>query len=276
MKHSFLMAMIFSHFFLLFSATADPSTRLSTDWEAGLLDLTITRDVESFSPAERNRLGMEVDQDLIDEFTVSAGSLRISSAMSISDWLNKNPARFPEFIEGVKKLKLKGSSYTRDFSQLTFRYSAMLFPDIAAVFIEHSQGYLPPVHLTFQPAADFTGILIYVKGVYPVQGEERRDRLSPALFPRIWDDQMNLVFSPGMMDASLLLHEGAVCYSDDLTSPEVKDRIGPNPIRILTRRIFGLVPTDPVIPASDARAVLNSQKGKELLSTGRIAFIYGE
>ncbi len=254
---------------------AEPKTELQIDWDQGMLDLAISREVAVFSPAERNRLGMEVQRDLVDEFLKSAGSIQISSSMTINEWLHKNPSRFPDLIDGINNLKLKGSSYSRDFSELTFRYSARLFPDIAAVFIDHYQGYLPASNLAFQPTADFTGILIYAKGEFPVQGEARKDRIYPALFPKIWDEEMNLVFSQEMMDSPLILSDGTVCYSETIDSADVRGRIGPNPIRILPRRIFGLVPTDPVIPGGDARSILNSSKGKELLSTGRIAIIYG-
>ena len=148
-----------------------------------------------------------------------------------------------------------------------------LFPDIAEVFIEHRTGYSLPATLFYVPSAPFSGILIYASGELPVHGENRSAPLEPALFPRIWDSDMNLLFESRMMDREDLLKTGPVAYADSLDAPAIAERVGRNPIRILARGVFGLAPTDPIIPREDALAIRNSPEGAELLRRGKIMIV---
>ena len=256
--------------------SGDPITRLFTDWNEGIIQLEVVRDVSGFDPAERNRIHMEVERNLAEEFLSVAGNLQLSSSLSLSSWIEQNPAGMADLVETAEAMQLNGSSYSKDFNNLTFRFSANLFPDFARIFIQHSAGYIPRPSMFYAPSAAYTGILIYARGEYPVYGEERKATLSQALFPRIWDEDMNLFFEPEMMASETLLENGTVCYASAADAPAVKDRVGPNPIRILARSLFGLVPTDPVIPRQDALSLLNSEKGRELLTRGRIAIITGD
>ena len=248
-------------------------TLLDTDWAGNEIVMTLTREVEEFTPAERSRVYREAGSDMAGSFISAAADLQIDSATRLSDWILMNPRKLSDLTARIEAAPLEAGTYSREFGSLSLRYRIPLFPDIAGAFIEHRSGYSPPASLFYVPSASFSGILIYASGELPVHGENRSAPLEPALFPRIWDSEMNLLFESRMMDREELLKSGPVGYAESLDAQTIAERIGRNPVRILARGVFGLTPTDPIIPRDDALAILNSPNGTELLRSGKIMIV---
>ncbi|WP_319561525.1 hypothetical protein [Marispirochaeta sp.] len=253
-----------------------PESQVSVDWEEGIIQLTVTHKVDDFSPQQRSRLQQETFRDLGELFLDAAKELRISSSLSLDQWISRNPRRISDLLDAVKTMRPLSSRFSREFGELIFTFHMPLFPDLASVFIDHSRGYTPAPSLFHAPSGNYTGILIYVQDTYPVFGEDRESRISPVLFPRIWDEEMKIVFEPEMMNSEDLLAHGPVSYFRSLTSGELIKRVGPNPIRIAARGLFGIVPSDPIIPRSDALSFLNSPQAWEILQLGKIALVIGD
>jgi hypothetical protein len=248
-------------------------TVLETNWAGNEIVMTLTREVEEFTPAERSRVYREAGSGIAGSFISAAAGLQIDSATRLSDWINTNPRKLSDLTSRIEATPLEAGTYSREFGSLSLRYRIPLFPDIAGTFIEHRRGYTLPASLFYVPSAPFSGILIYASGELPVHGENRSAELRPALFPRIWDTEMKLLFESRMMDREDLLRTGPVAYTDSLNAEAIAKRVGPNPIRILARGVFGLTPTDPIIPREDALAIRNSSEGAELLRRGKIMIV---
>jgi hypothetical protein len=259
------------------SIFADPVSRVDLDWQKGSLSLSVVHKVDDFTPEERSRLRRETFDNLGERFISAAGDLRISSSLSLQDWINRNPRRISDLLEALKDIKPVSSSFSREFGELSFTFQLALYPDLAAVFLDHSRGYTPAPSLFHAASANFTGLLIYAAESYPVHGEEDEESpLVPVLFPRIWDEEMNIVFEPEMMNREDILDRGPVGYFRSLSSEALGERVGPNPVRIAARGLFGIAPSDPIITRSDALSLLNSPRGREILQQGKIAFVMGE
>jgi len=264
---------------LLFALSlfSEPVSRVDIDWQKGSLGLSVVHRVDDFTPEERSRLRRETLSNLGDRFISAAADLRIASSLSLQDWINRNPRRISALLEALKGMEPVSSSFSREFGELTFRFQLALFPDLAAVFLDHSRGYTPTPSLLHGATANFTGLLVYAGETYPVYGEEDEESaLVPVLLPRIWDEEMNLVFEPQMMDREIILERGPVGYFSSLSSEGLEERVGPNPLRIAARGLFGIAPSDPIIPRSDAISLLNSPRVGEILQQGKIAFVMGE
>jgi hypothetical protein len=54
---------------------------------------------------------------------------------------------------------------------------------------------------------------------------------------------------------------------------ELERLVGPNPLRILAREVYGLRPTDPVIDIEDANTILANENNRRLLREGRVAVV---
>ena len=261
---------------LSISLCSEPVSSISIDWQNSLIHLSVIHQVDEFTPEGRSRLQRDTIRNLGDRFISAAKKLRISSALSLEEWINRNPRRISDLLGAAEKLEPVSSNFSREFGELIFTFQLPLFPDFAAVFLDHSRGYTPLPGIFHAPSANYTGILIYARDTYPVFGEEESAEIVPVLFPRIWDEEMNLVFEPEMMDRADILSQGAVGYFTSLSAEGIEERVGPNPLRISARGLFGVVPSDPIILRTDALSLINSPQANEIRKKGRIAFIVDE
>lgn len=66
---------------------------------------------------------------------------------------------------------------------------------------------------------------------------------------------------------------GVVAYTESTNEYEWIDRVGNDPLRILARGVFGVLPTDLIISQADADRLLAHPDNRELLREGRILVI---
>jgi hypothetical protein len=93
---------------------------------------------------------------------------------------------------------------------------------------------------------------------------------------------MNLVFERNMVEPALGQKQGMVHYTGRESimrpTPSALDealitRVGENPLRIMARGVFGVVPTDPIIDREDALLILSSEANRRLLREGKVAIV---
>jgi len=97
--------------------------------------------------------------------------------------------------------------------------------------------------------------------------------LTPCLFPRIYNDLNEEVFSVNFAHHDHLVQNGLVLY----TTQELHNhsRTGDNPLRIKARGVFGNALTDIKISSFDARRMHGSKHNLQLLKECRVAIIIG-
>jgi hypothetical protein len=132
------------------------------------------------------------------------------------------------------------------------------------------------------PAASYTGIIIIANEELPVHGRNTRALPLPCLFPKLWDTDMNLVYERNMLEAEIGQSRGMIRYVSEgavfRPTPsglegDLADLVGPNPLRIIAREVFGNRPTDPVIDRSDALLILAAEGNRRLLREGRVVLV---
>jgi hypothetical protein len=165
------------------------------------------------------------------------------------------------------------SHLSKEMDQFVVRYRFDIYPDIVTPFIEHSRPYPVPRIIDYEPTTSFSGIVIYMKGVFPVHGEEKSEELRPCLFPKIFDQQMQLIVESGMVPPDVLKNRGMAAYTDTLDEKPFINRIGYAPLRIIGTGIFGKHYTDVIIPMEASRKILYSEKNRSLLTEGKILII---
>ena len=143
--------------------------------------------------------------------------------------------------------------------------SSPLFPSRETP-IRRSLGYVA--------TRKFSGLLIHAKGRLPEAGSSRMTAARPALFPRIWDEQMNLVLDKGMCSPEALARWGMVGYALDPDEDAAVLRVGNFPLRLAARGVFGDKPADIVISTDGARKLLTLAENIALLREGRIVIVY--
>lgn len=199
--------------------------------------------------------------------------LIFNSATTIRD----QAVRVPKFLGGLAEIGRRGrKSATRlstDLSAAIITYSYSMNPDLISIFIEHESTYLPEPPIGFFPASSYTGLVIYAKGAYPVHGEDETGQLAAALFPRIYDTDMNLIVDSEMIDPEFLSFWGVVRYAEGEDFLLESDRIGTYPLVTMAREIFGTNRCDVIIPTDVGLKLLADERNRRLITQGRVVII---
>jgi outer membrane protein OmpA-like peptidoglycan-associated protein len=144
---------------------------------------------------------------------------------------------------------------------------------VGALFIKHRIPYTPAAPVEYISTRPYTGILIDARGTLPVQGEFVSAKASPCIFPRVWDETMELIYERNMMTPQSALTSGIVQYAYTDDDAQFGGRIGKDPLRITARRIYGKNRTDPVISRNDALRILTIPENRALLESGRVVIL---
>lgn len=144
---------------------------------------------------------------------------------------------------------------------------------ISSLLVKHRFPYKNPKPIESIASRTYTGIIIDARGDLEVHGEFINDKAVPCFFPKIWDENMNLIYERNMADPEKVSLEGLIHYdwSDDEES--YKDRIGLDPMRIKARKVYGEIRTDPVISREDALKILTVPENLRLLKEGKVVVL---
>jgi hypothetical protein len=248
------------------------------DWELGLLTVEVSFDLDPLTdslPRAKWDAETEIEARRLSFLGEAISAIPVDSARSFGDLLSVDPV-LRESIRGCALEARRDALYlSSDFRRLTARYSVPLFGEkgIASAL---AHGKETPVRrrLGYTASRPFTGILIHARGTLPVGGTSAEAVLKPALFPRIFDQDMSLVMDKSMASPETISRWGMVGYADSLEDSVVTTRAGLNPLRIAARAVFGSNPTDIVIPAEAARQILAVSENIEAMRQGRIVVVY--
>jgi hypothetical protein len=110
--------------------------------------------------------------------------------------------------------------------------------------------------------APFTGLVIDARGL----------GRSPAIAPRIFDEEHNIVYSVDLIERESFNRWGTVQYLND-PHIEITGRVGKNPLRIVAIPDWRLIQTDIAISTADARILLQHDVTRINLKEGRVVII---
>ena len=110
---------------------------------------------------------------------------------------------------------------------------------------------------------NYTGIVIDASGL----------KLSPALFPKIVNEDDKEVYSLGFVSDNSAQDLGLISYVHNLSEAYSSDRAGLNPLRIDALRVSGRLNCDIVITNSDAVRMHQSQSNLKLLEHCQVVVI---
>lgn len=250
--------------------TADVSWDTATLY----LDLTAGREPGDPSlPAARAAAEKAMERALPLICLDAAAAIRTDSRRSLGDVMEKDK----DVLGALRDLYLladRGTgSFTPDLSGLKVRYSIKLFPHLVAPLVRHDRAFQIEHRLDWEPTGPFTGILIYARGEYPEYGKPGVARLEPCLLPEIYDQDMNLLAAPYMTDPEILKNTGPVLYTHSLEDKRILDRVGYYPMRITLRQVFGISPTNLVIPREWGDKIRSSREIQQLIARGRVVIV---
>jgi hypothetical protein len=203
--------------------------------------------------------------------------LRVDSSHTLFEVMSGDPRIAGQVRDLLAQARLQDMFLSEDLSRLTMRYVLPLYGDggIVGPFV-HTRATAIHRLLGYVPSRAYTGVLVYAKGTLPAVGTSAEELFEPSLFPRIFDEQMNLVLDRLMCNPSDLAKWGMASCTTGLDENALTARIGLAPLRVAARAVFGTHATDLVISDEAVKQLLSSSENIALLQQGRIAIIYGE
>jgi hypothetical protein len=205
-------------------------------------------------------------------------SILVDSSGTLGDHLAEGAFSLGKAERYALSARVRPPAMTADMEGMRAAYT-MSLGGLSAEFTTSRRPLDPPRVLASLPAAAHTGILIIAGGELPLHGTKRKARLLPCLFPKVWDSDMNLVYDRGMVGSrdTVMVHYAAedsiFQKSPSGLSAELEALVGDKPLRILAREVYGIRPTDPVIDAEDALAIISGEENRALLREGKVAII---
>jgi hypothetical protein len=278
-----LAALLIYSSITLFAIGADQSGEVNPvyhsflDWKGGKFIIEASYEPAGpIDPKSRYKAEQKFHSDLPVVFLESIWEISVDSVHKLGDILETDE----EILKYYQLLSSEGlkeaAGYTPDMKKIRVRYSYPLFGDegLLAPLIDHVRAFPINNVLGFVSTKPFTGIVIYARGEYDVFGKPVRSAFEPALFPRMFDKEMKLVWEKRMCNPDRLKSWGMAAYSDDLDIRHFSPRIGSFPLTIMARGIFGKYYTDFIVPSDSAARLLSLEENRKLLEEGRVLIIY--
>jgi hypothetical protein len=109
---------------------------------------------------------------------------------------------------------------------------------------------------------EYTGIIIDCRGF----------NIVPSLFPKIYSEGLEEIYSINFADPRHVVDEGLIQY----TTKDIQNslRVGKNPLKIEAIGVIGNKPTNIKISSTDARRIHGSKKNIQLLKECRVIVIF--
>jgi hypothetical protein len=250
------------------------SVESSVDWKARILKVRVTLDLGAAGlrlPAGRLEAERMTLRDLPALSKDALFAVRVDSMRDVRRTITEGTLPAEMILSLPKEARLASSSLTKDLRGYRADYELSL-DTVAGLYTSGSHPAPMAAPIDAVPTRDYSGIIIYAKGELPVHGEGLRARAVPCLFPRIYDQNMRLVFDKTMTSPEALASGGMLAYTEDI-GIESWSRVGGDPLRVMALEVFGEGRTDFVISREDAQKILSSAANRELLRLGKIVVV---
>lgn len=226
------------------------------------------------SPGIRQQALNAIREDLPSIFIREISSLKIDSRTTVRDRIAASPSITRVMREQALNGETLSARFSEDFSRfdLVFRYR--LFPDIAGSFISHLEAAQQTPELEYVPSGSYSGIVIFAEGPLPVYGTRRAAELQPALFPKIFDADMELIFEEHFAAPEWIRRWGPLGYFEADDMGLVYSRVGEVPLFVHAVGLFGMHSTDILVSRRSGRQLRADEHILSLLREGKIAVVY--
>ncbi len=251
----------------------------TVDWSSATILVEITHALDPSIPSLVRAKGdaeTDVEGRLPDFLPRAAGPVVVDSSHTYDDVLGADAGLHARVSALTLRARRTDVFLSPDFSTLVERYAVALFGG-QGIALPLLPSRATPIRTLLGDITTrrYTGLLIDARGFLPEAGTARTAALQPALFPRIWDEQMNLVLDKGSCDPESLARWGVAGYARTLDDDVAVVRAGVLPLRLAARGVFGEKATDVVISTEGARQLLALPENIALLREGRVVIVYG-
>lgn len=257
------------------SSTSSMNSQSFIDWTKKEFSSAISFNIKNSGisfPSGRSIAHQEIQKNLPLLIKNPLLTLPLDSSSILGDLIVRQNISLEQIVKIIDDGYRSPSYFSSSLEELNLNHNIDI-QDIARLLIMHNAPYMPITPIEKVASREYTGIVIDCRGSLPVHGEFSTDTAEPCIFPKIWDENMNLIYERNMVQPLFAKENGIVTYSYTENESEYKDIIGKTPLRISARKIFGVQRTDPVISNKDALKILSILENRRLLEEGRVVFL---
>ncbi|MGL1893277.1 MAG: hypothetical protein OCD02_16700 [Spirochaetaceae bacterium] len=260
-------------------ASEDPNAAIwnkTINWEKNRIDIHIKTPLKnSESTLAYKRLKAEnwINDNLTDIFFKNILDIQINSLDTVSEIINKKPEIYFKLDNLGESIESKTNVLSTNLEYLDSVYSFSIYPDFVNVFYTNSNHNKVPKKLDHLDYGDFSGLIIYVPEGIPSYKKQDKASLTKVLFPRIFDEDMNLIMDLSMVEPEYMKKWGMVIYGNSFDENLYQKRIGISPLRIIAKGLFGTNNSDIIISKEEADKLIGSTKNLNIISQSRILII---
>ncbi len=196
----------------------------------------------------------------------------VDSSKSLGDCILERRISLQQITEIIES----GNKTLGYFENKTFLFKMdhkLNLSEIGSLFVRHQSPYAPRKSIERVSSRAYTGIIIDARGKLPVHGEFVESQAYPCLFPRVWNQKMDIVYERNMMESALAKDSGICGYDWSDDERRYRQRVGADPIHIAAKQIFGHNRTDLVISDEDALRIFSVPQNVDLLKNGKIVLL---
>ena len=248
------------------------------DWEKPMLTIDIKAETEKpwTGPSTRYNIDEFISQKAPALMVESMADILLDSENTIASAILSDSSLYRNLIKLSAQVDKTISTAAQNRRSLTIRYEIPIFPHIGSIFVKRLSADLIEEDLRFKATANFTGILIYAGEELPLHGTNRNSLVSPSIFPRIYDEALNLLVDVRTVEPEYLRKWGTAGFSKDKNREYYGKRIGAFPLRTMAIAVFGKNETDLILNETATQRILSSAHNRELLSQGRLMIVYSD
>jgi hypothetical protein len=255
-------------FFILFCLLATGPTSGDMDWETYTLKASATDQVTAFDLLKKEFSNLQYDQSMLvrdflktnTQYSDQVSSLLAEYRVLKQNYLTDGSTEYVYNLSLTNKIMLyilPKPSPVKLVVPMLCPYCGQEWPEGKPV---HPDIKLVPKQIE---TAVYTGIIIDCRGL----------NLKPCLFPKIYNEALDEIYSVNFADQNFIIDQGLVLYT--MQEPHNDPRIGQNPLRIRATDVVGSSRTDIKVTVSNGQRIHGSKNNLNLLRECRLAIIFG-
>ena len=281
-KNIFLMSIIATSFvFLSYGqeiVTKEEATMKSTssvDWIKTQFSSKISLDIQKANiqlPSGKSAATKRIEMQLPELIKDPLLTLNVDSSVKLGDMIIHQNLTLEQLTHIIDKSRRSPGVLSTTSNEMLVT-NTINMNEIGSLMVKHNVPYKAQTPIETISSRSYTGIVIDARSILPVHGEYTVENVEPCFFPKIWNEQMDLMYERNMVNRAIASENGIVHYDTDDTCSECVRRVGRDPLRITAIEVYGANRTDPVISYDDYLRIMTVPKNRELLRDGKVVIL---
>lgn len=251
------------------------SSRSHIDWTKKSFTSNVSMDVVKAGipmPSGKascvNRIQMQLPVLIKDPLL----SIYVDDEKTLGDMVLEGKVTLEDLTRIIDGSKQTPAVFAGGGNELSTTHSVLL-NNIGALLVKHRYPYTPQKPIDTIATRAYTGIVIDARGTLPVHGEFVKSKVSPCLFPKIWNENMDLLYERNMVDPNVAKGSMIVQYGASTDFKNYESRVGKDPLWITAKKVYGQNRCDPVISWDDYLRIASNNANLNLLAEGKVVII---